>query len=318
MTLMPVTLSENLRSVFAGEEPVVLTDDERLAHWLGTQDVPAMTFDMVLADSRKAPPQVVAVPLDYERLPPQSALREIMSASSVLWVPLASFSSDLDTAKYALELFAAADVPGAVATNRRIVTRLLVANDKITLSGPDTALEVRLPDPLQVSSRTRVALFPDEHAATGNYFEVALSPTDISGRIDPDFLVSGTFRVDSVIAAKHSEITGPAAEYFGPATELVAEIRKACPLQLEIRDSRIAGGLGEWAESVEAMTGPQYRGALTEVAFGTAALPMDRMDWTVNCAVNEFAAGMHLAVGDSVTGIHFDFIGTEAWIDDNV
>lgn len=308
-------LTENLKSIFAGEEAVVLTDDQDLAHWLETRGVQAMTFETVLASGDKALPWVVMVPLDYKRLPPLPVLREKLSASSVLWIPLASFSSDLDTAKYALDLFAEADVVRAVAMNRRIATRLLLAREKVTLSGPDTALELRLPDVLQLSSRTRVALLPEEHSVTGNYFEVAMTPTDVSGRVDPDLSLSGSFRVDGVLAAKHSEQTGASAVYFDEATEIAKEIRRACPLQLEIRESRIVGGLGQWAHDIDVMSGPQYRGALAEIAFSSAALPLDHVDWNLNCAFNEFAAGIHLGIGDSLTGIHFDFISTEAWLD---
>lgn len=308
-------LAENLKSIFAEEDAVFLTDDQRMVHWLRTHGVQAMTFDALSVDGCKAPPRIVAVPLDYGRLPSRHELREILSASSVLWIPLASFSSDLDTAKYAVEMFAEVDVVRAVATNRRLTTQLLLAQEEVTLSGPDTALKLRLPDVLHISSRTRLSLLPDEHSTIGNYFEVALSPTDLSGKMYSDFSVTGSFRIDTVLAAKHREITDAGAAHFTAATEIADEIRKACPLQLSIRDNRIVSGFGEWAHDIDAMSGPEYQGSLTELAFGTGALPLDRVDWSLNCQLNESAAGIHLGVGNGLTGIHFDFISTEAWLD---
>jgi hypothetical protein len=308
-------LVANLGTVFGGEEAVLLTDDQCLAHWLGTQGVQAMTFDALAVDRNPAPRRIIAVPLNYGRIPSRDALREMLSASSVLWVPLASFSSDFDTAKYAIEMLAKTDVVRTVATNRRLVTQLLLAQRDVTLSGPDTALKINLPDVLHLSSRTRVELLPDEQSTIGNYFEVALSPTDMAGSKYAALSVSGAFRVDTVLAAMHREITAPMAASFTSAAQLADEIRKACPLQLSIRDSRIVSGLGPWAESIDTLSGREYGGALTEVAFGTASMPVERVDWNLNCPINEGAAGMHVGVGNGLTGIHFDFISTEAWID---
>ena len=307
-------LAQNLRSIFASEDAILVTDDQRLADWLTTCGVQAVTFDDLLADARNVPQKVLAVPLDWGRLPSRHALREIFSAASVLWMPLASFSSDLDTAKYAIERFAETDVARAVAMNRRIVTRLLLAQEEVTFSGPDTALKLRLPDALQLLCRTRLPLLPDEHAAIGNYFEVAMSPTDLSGHIDTELSISGSFRIDSVLVAKHRELKDAMTTSFTAATEIADEIRNACPLQVSVRDNRIVDGLGQWADSLAAMSGPNYS-ALTEVAVGTGLLPPDHVDWSLNCVLNEGAAGIHIGIGNALTGMHFDFISTEAQLD---
>ena len=90
--------------------------------------------------------------------------------------------------------------------------------------------------------------------------------------------------------------------------------RKACPLQVSIRDNRIVDGLGQWADSLGAMNGPDYS-AIPEVAVGTGLLPPDRVDWNLNCVLNEGAAGIHIGIGNGLTGMHFDFISTEAQLD---
>jgi hypothetical protein len=57
--------------------------------------------------------------------------------------------------------FAEVDIGRSVATNRRIITQLLLAEEEVALSGHDTALQLRLPDPLQLTNRTRLELLPD-------------------------------------------------------------------------------------------------------------------------------------------------------------
>ncbi|MFI6956515.1 hypothetical protein ACIBJI_23965 [Nocardia sp. NPDC050408] len=308
-------LMDNLRLIFSSAEDVIfLTDDQSLVDWLTTYAVTAATFDQVLAHGGTAPSQVIAMPLDWARIPSRRDLLATLSRSSVLWIPLASFSSDLEVAKYAVERFAEIDLARAVAMNRRIITRLLLAPGEVTFSGPETALRVGLPDVLQLSSRTRLELLPDEQSALGNYFEVGWSPADLSGRIDIAMSISGTLRVDTVLAAKHRDLKGARAEQFAEAVGIAAEMRKACPLHISIRDSRIVDGLGPWTKGIDDMSGPEYRGAITEMAFGTGSLPPDRVDWSLNCQINESAAGVHLGVGNGITGIHFDFISAGAWL----
>lgn len=307
-------LAENLRSIFAGEDAILVTDDQGLADWLTACGVQASTFGDLLVNGRDMPRKALIVPLDWERLPSRQALREMFSEASVLWMPLASFSSDLDTAKYAIERFAEVDIARAVGMNRRVLTRLLLAHEEVTLSGPDTALKLRLPDALQLLCRTRLSLLPDEHATMGNYFEVAMSPTDLSGHIDTDLSISGSFRIDSVLVARHRELKDGMAASVIAANEIADEIRKACPLQVSIRDNRFVDGLDRWADRLAAVSGPDYD-AITEVAVATGILPPDRVDWSLNCLLNEGAAGIHIGIGNGLTGMHFDFISTEAQLD---
>ncbi|MEU9454326.1 hypothetical protein [Streptomyces sp. NPDC048277] len=308
-------LLANLGVIFGGQDAGILTDDPGLADWLTEHGAPASTFDGVLGGRDPAPPRAVAVPLDYGRLPSRRALRDIFSRTSVLWVPLASFSADPRVARYGLERLSEIDVPGCIAANRRIISQLLLASDEVRMTGPGTDITIRLPEDLQLSSRTRPELLPDEHSTIGNYFEVAMSPTDLAGRVDTELTVSGTLRVDSVLVAKHRELQGARAGQFRAAAEIAEEMRRSCPLQVRIQDNRFVDGFGPFAGGIDATSGPEYRGAVTEVAIGTGVLSADRVDWSVNCLLNEGAAGVHLGVGNGLTGMHFDFISREARLD---
>lgn len=312
---MRAGLERNLRTIFAGEEASIVTDEPRLVDWLATHGLPATTFDEVLAEGATVPRHALLIPLDYQRMPPRFTLRDVFAETSALWLPLASFSSDLEEAKYAIGMFAEMDLVKSVAKSRRVMTRLLMAPDEVTFSGPDTAMKLRLPTSLQLVGRTRLGLLHDEHAAIGNYFEVGTSPTDMSGNIDTELSLSGTFRIDSVLVAKHREIRSEGAAAFLEAAAVAAELRAACPMQITIRDNRIVDGLGPWSERVDALSGPQYGGAVTEVAVGTGMFPLDRVDWNLNCVLNEGATGIHIGVGNGLNGLHFDFISKEAQLD---
>ncbi|MEU6375043.1 hypothetical protein [Streptomyces sp. NPDC046909] len=311
-TALRTGIEANLRAVFGGQDGVFLTDEPTLAAWLTDLGAPAATFDDVLSGGHAPPARAIAVPLDYGRLPSRLALRDIFARSSMLWISLASFSGELDVATYAIEKFADIDLSGAVAANRRVISQLLLAREEIRMTGPGTDLTIRLPEMLQLSSRTRTELLPDEHSTIGNYFEVAMSPTDLAGQVDSELVVSGTLRVDSVLVAKHRELHGERADYFTTAKNIAAQMRTACPLYVTIEDNRFVDGFGPWADGIDATSGREYGGAVTELAIGTGLLDPGRVDWSLNCLLNEGAAGIHLGVGNGLTGMHFDFIATEA------
>ncbi|MER5795333.1 hypothetical protein [Streptomyces sp. NPDC001980] len=119
--------------------------------------MPASTFDEVPDGREPAPSRAVAVPLDHGRLPSRRALRDLFFRSNVLGIPLASFSVDPQVTGCGLERFAEIDIPGCIAANRRIISQLLL----------------------------------DKHSTIGNYFEMAISPTDLAGRVDTDLTFSG-------------------------------------------------------------------------------------------------------------------------------
>jgi hypothetical protein len=309
---MRAGLIGNMKSIFAGEESTIVTDDWGLADWLAAQDVCVTTFDEITAGEVEVPRRALAIPLDWDRVPSRHLLRSHWSATSVLWLPLASFSSDLDTAKYSVDMFSEVDVSKSVAMNRRVITRLLLAREEIKMIGPDTALTIRLPKVLHAVGRTRLELLRDEHTTLGNYFEVGMSPSDMAGQVDASMSVSGVVRVDTVLVAKHREMRRESASTFQQAADVAEKLRQACPFQLVVEGNRIVNGFGEWAETIDRLSGPQYGYALTEVAIGTGALPLGRVEWSLNSVLNEGATGIHVGVGNGLNGTHFDFISTEA------
>ena len=306
-------LQKNIHALFAGNDAVMVSDSEALVQWLSENGMEAITFEHLI-ESEKKPPHVVAVPLEYENCPSRAITQQIFSNSSVLWVPIASFPADLDTAKYTMEVFAQSDITETVKKNRRVITRFLLAQQEVLMAGPGTELTLQLPsDTLKLLGRTRLELLADEHAALGNYCEVNMSPKDLSGVIDPEISISGALRIDSVLAAKHREFRGPAEADRAPA--MAEAMRKACPLQLTIQDNKIVAGLDEWEDSLQSMCGPGDSLILSEIAVGTGVVPKDKVDWSRNAVVNEGAAGVHFGIGDAINGAHFDFISVETRFD---
>ncbi|MGW4912908.1 hypothetical protein [Streptomyces sp. NPDC004270] len=57
------------------------------------------------------------------------------------------------------------------------------------------------------------------------------------------------------------------------------------------------------------------RGTAAEVAVGVGVLSAGRVHWSLNCLLDEGAAGVRPGVGDGLTGMHVDLISREARLD---
>ncbi|MER6537327.1 hypothetical protein ABT215_26740 [Streptomyces sp900105755] len=308
-------LLANPGAVCAVQEVSVRTDEPGLTDWLTAHGVPVPTSEGGLGGRTPTPPRAVAVPLDYVRPPSRRALRDVFSASSVPWIPPASFSVDPQVARYDLEGFSEIGTTGCIAAKRRIISQLLLNREEVWMAGSGTDLDIRLPERLRLSSRTRPELVPDEHATIGNCFEVAVSPRDLAGRVDSELTVSEKLRIDSVIVAHHRELTGAPADRFRAAAETAEEARKSCPPQVRIQDNRFVDGFGPFADCVHAVGAPGHRGAVAEAATGTCVLSAGRLDRSLNCLLNEGAAGVRPGVGDGLTGIPSELISRKARLD---
>ncbi|MFD3586232.1 hypothetical protein [Streptomyces sp. NPDC058683] len=188
-----------------------------------------------------------------------------------------------------------------------LLPALLPAREEICATGPGTDHSIRLPEQLQLSGRTRPELLPYERSIIGNQFEVSLPPTDPAGRIDTDLMVSGTLRTDSVLVAAHRELRGARAGRFKAAAENAEARRNSCPLLVAVQGNRSVDGLGPFADGIHATSGPEHRGAGTEVAIGAGVLSAARVDRSLNCLLGEGAAGVRPRVGNGLAGRHFDF-----------
>lgn len=85
------------------------------------------------------------------------------------------------------------------------------------------------------------------------------------------------------------------------------------PLTINLVRSRASSIVTRQGKDVAAeirnLTNESYDLMLLEVAFsGNSGIRAADIDWRINSVMNEGAAGMHIGIGDGVTGAHIDFI----------
>lgn len=297
-----------LLAAFPPGMPVVFaTEDLGFRSWISSLGLEAIAIDELSVPDHRSP-AVVLIPLDYSGLPAPSILARLLSGIRVLWIPLASFDSDYESACYSLSLLFASDLETAVEKNRRLISLLLTAREPLEFEGGGTAASVVLDDELRVSSRTRVVLAEGEQTGIGTYCEVAL-PTEMTDFAQA-YEVGGVFCVEGILVSRHRQMPENNCGEFREARRVVEHLRARLPLLLHVEDNRLveSESLADVYETLRRVTNEKYDLLLTELAFGSNEGIRDRVDWRMNAQVNEGCGGIHLGVGDGLTGAHIDFV----------
>jgi hypothetical protein len=142
-----------------------------------------------------------------------------------------------------------------------------------------------------------------EHASIGAYFEVELGANWVE--LEETFHVNGHMCVEGALIAHHREMPAEVRRTLPDAERLLIELRKRLPLTIDIQDSRVVpGAFGDLDEQLRELTNPRYDGLLTELAFGTNTAINAHVDWSHNSQLNEGMGGIHIALGDGLTGTH--------------
>lgn len=299
-------LGDNVRAVFgdAGDDPIYVTDDVELVSWLQEAGVRTVLF----ADFAGAPSAgVVLIPTDWARFPAPSRLRGQLLGHRVLWVPIASFDCAPATALYSLSLLFRSDFSQAVLNNKRVLTKLLPPHRERIFRAEGTELTFLLEDDVYINSRTRLQLDEGEQASIGAYFEAELGANWVDK--EETFHVNGYMRVSGCLVSHHRELPRELGGRVPQADGLLRELRELLPFTIEVRDSHVVpGSFGRLDEAVRELTNPMYDGLLTELAFGTNTALNADVDWAHNSQFNEGVGGLHIALGDGLTGSHLDFV----------
>lgn len=296
----------DIQAVFAAsaDPPMFVTDNDDLRAWLASRELDARLF---VGFRGPQPTGVVFVPTRWEDLPSPAALRERFRGTPVLWVPLAAFDARPEAATYSLDLLLRSDFGTAVANNRVVMTKLLAAKKGMEFQADGTRLSFTLEDEVFIQSRTRVVLAPAEHASIGAYFEVELGANWVEQ--EETFHVNGELRIQGALASHHREMPPELSRKVARADDLLAELRARLPITVRIEDSRVVpGAFGDLDPLMRELTNPMYDGLLTELAFGTNTSINPHVDWSFNSQFNEGMGGIHIALGDGLSGVHVDFI----------
>lgn len=307
-------LAQKLATVFDhifGQQPTFLTDSIALQEWLEVIGFSCVNFANHSND--KQVKSVVVMLTDENTIPPYSSWRKMLRNSKVLIFPLTSFDATIEAAKYTLNLLAYSDVVAASKANEQWLDTLMNVDVPLIFGGSGTHFECEIKDEVvAMGPRTSPALLPGEWEGVGVFFEVGmiLDPD----HFQPGYKVNGVFEVPGVCVAHHRQMRPELRHLAVRAWDLVSVLRRrGCfPLRMAVEDSYVtqllAGGV-DIKNEVRELTNPRYDLLLTEMAISTNVnLPLEIVNWSLNCQINEGVSGVHIGLGDGLTGAHIDFI----------
>ncbi|WP_328493840.1 hypothetical protein OHS59_14675 [Streptomyces sp. NBC_00414] len=305
-----------LRSVFPDGDVLFISDRQYVVDLMTERGLPSEH----LAEVSEPPGSVVLVGCDYASLGPREALHELFAGSRVLWVPLVSFDPDPGAARYSLDLMLASDLAASAKGNRDWTSVLRRARRPLVVAGDRTSLTFQIVrDDIVVVTRLQPLLEIGEFVSIAEYFEVDIdssldvgADTDTGTGTDTDkasYTADGTFWADGLCVARHPQLDldAPALK---EAREIAARVAEAGGMLVRVENchvvSAVCGG-EEWASELALCAG-ESGSRLVEFSFGTNTGILDDLDWSVNSQINEGAAGVHMGVGDGVSGAHIDFV----------
>lgn len=309
-------LSDALDPVF-DRKPTFFSDSRELAGWLASLGFETYEFER----AREAPDEhrhnAVVVPTDDEKILPYTEWHKLFHDARVLIVPLVSFDPAMDAARYTVDMLSRSRFETAVELNRDWLSLLMNRKTPMVFGGEGCELVCELEDDITVlKPKVESALAPGEWESIGSYFEVGLvpMPEDFRPGFRPGYVVEGTLTVPGVAVAHHKQMHPKLRPLASRAWRLFEEVREQglFPLKMEIRNSRtthVWAGERDLSGEIEELTNKRLELVLNEMAFSTnAGIVPEHIDWAYNAQLNEGAIGIHVGLGDGVTGAHVDFI----------
>ena len=252
----------------------------------------------------------VILATEFTNMPTRSALHDALKGARVLFVGLASFDGRPKAALYSLDLLFQTDFSVPLRRNNEWYDFLSEVDEPLTFEGDQTNLTGELGDPLSIITRLRLELDPGEWEAVGPFMEIAMLAQP--GDVWQPFNLSGSLLVRGLAAARHIGMPKEYVSMHDETQDLIDDIADKLPLTLEVKDSRMVAcwaGDDDIGPTLRRLSNEDYDSYFVEFAVGTNREIKPFVDWRINSQMNEGAGGLHLALGDGLTGAHIDFIG---------
>ncbi len=306
-------LEEVFTQVF-GSLPLVVSDSKIVLSWFKDAQFKVSTFADLHSLGHKELKNVVIFGMDKKDLPPSyTAWRRAFKSSRVLIFPLLAFDASMDAALYAIDLFSRSNLITATRHNQEWLKRLVSSKKPFIFRGNGCNLECEIKDGVTVMGpKTEPRILPGEWEGIGAFFEVGMV-------LDPEgfqsaYILNGELSIPGVAVAHHRQASDDVGIQASHAWEFLSDLHRQgkFPLKMTIHDSvvtNISTGDLDIASNLLDLTNPNYGLLLTEMAISTNHdLPNEVIDWTINSQMNEGLPGIHVGLGDGLTGAHIDFI----------
>ena len=308
-------LYETLMPIF-NAKPWFFADDPQLLDWLRSNGFEAHKFGE--SSIRDAPEESIenAVLLpSKDTTVTYKLLDEVFRNSKVLLVPLYAFDNSYEAAVYTVEMMSVSNFVTATDTNRRMVKILETSKEPLIFQGEGCSLNCELDDRVNLLyPKMEAELLPGEWASPASWLETALIP-DYEDIYSPGYNVNGEYVAYGAAVAFFRQAPPAVEKMHREAWALMKRLHleNQFPLHMIVENSHVKrvatrGGSDITSKLLE-LSNAKLEMLLVEVALsGNSGISPEQIDWKENSVMNEGSQGMHLAIGDGLTGAHIDLI----------
>ncbi|MEV0325951.1 hypothetical protein AB0H63_05785 [Micromonospora echinospora] len=306
------SLGSSLRPAFSGREPTFVSDSAAVVDVLRQHGLTARHYGELPTTDPDLLLDVVAIPVDFATTPPGPVIERYFANSAMLVLPVASFCGTERGALYMLGYLANIDLRRCIDGVQFWLGQLETA-PRLRLAGGGTDVEVVLGDEVNLMSpKGNVVIQRGEWVSVAQYLEVGLVSSPETQR--PHHDMNGTFVAEGFVVAHHrlyaDRVKRTAERTWDYLTDLRARNHHA-PIVVEIRDSRpvsLTCGTESVLAEVLTFVDPNKKEYVSEFGFAATTWPTDDVDWTINSQFNEAVGGLHIGLGNGVTGAHIDLV----------
>jgi hypothetical protein len=297
-----------LRPLFAGNDPTFVVSDAAVAAHLRDRGLHTMEMDEALAD----PPQDVVLVFDHPDAAslPIAELRRSLAQSRVLLVGCVAFDASAAAVIYTLDLLLQSDFEKARERGLAHKQRMEAATSPLVFcnpASPGMSLVCELPDGIRVQPSAELCIVAGRWREVPDFFEVSLHlPVVVRGELPVvGMLAARHARMHTEVLPRHREGIGMVREFGLHHSGAVLRSQGGRPVGFAPAPG--AASAPQIIHAIRRLSRAELRPTYVEVAVGTNVLH-DGVRWEVNSCMNEGIDGLHIAVGDAVTGVHLDFI----------
>jgi hypothetical protein len=182
--------------MFAGDQPVVVSDSAEAAGWAARQELPFQPMEQALASPPAAALIVCATDRWYSQL---SALRRAFAGSRALWLPLAAFDGSRPAVAYGLAQLARSGFPLLVRRHRSALALVRSARRLAAGDSRGTDLTVTFASQVPFATILDTSVPAGDFTPLLGYFEVE---AEFPAARQPPVLVDGVLRPRGMLAAR--------------------------------------------------------------------------------------------------------------------
>ena len=298
-----------LKSLFLEQDEIAfLYDCESVGEWLLSKGVPSFHIDSSFSASN-----LISI---------QTSLHHYLKISELVWergacaltVPLLSFDASLGAVIYTCEQMSQTDFEDAYYIHEKIMNELSMSSNPITIRSEAIDLSCAFSDNVHYVYPKTCAMQKEEQLRSVlECLEIHFEHTNLN--LPPDYQVNGSLMIDGILCAcSPNKLEIKNSDLDKKSRDLIHKIALSNQVWLEIKSNvvvKLTIDDKDCTVLLEQLVGEKHGLNVTELAFGLNRKMRKSVNWLINSPINEGARGIHIGLGDGVSGMHIDLISCD-------